>query len=128
MSTAAPTEAATPRPTKKPADGWDVSPAISYLARFAKALSHVIRIDIILMLHESETPLSPSKIADAKNRSLAHVSYHVRMLYAAKLIKRVRAVPRRGAMEHFYELTAEGTRLAEAIEKMDPKDLKSVGS
>jgi len=74
--------------------------------RLVKALAHPLRVRILGILDERTA--SPSEIAIELNASLGVVSYHVRKLHALKLIKLVKKVPRRGAVEHYY--TAEARR------------------
>lgn len=69
-----------------------------------KALAHPLRVQILNILDERTA--SPSEIATELNASLGVVSYHVRKLHQLKLIKLVKKVPRRGAVEHYYRAEA----------------------
>ncbi len=69
----------------------------------AKALAHPLRTRILAAL-EGRTR-SPSELASELDASLGVVSYHVRRLVALGLVKLVRRVPRRGAVEHYYAAT-----------------------
>jgi DNA-binding transcriptional ArsR family regulator len=69
----------------------------------AKALAHPLRARILTAL-EGRTA-SPSELASELEVPLGVLSYHVRRLTALGLVKLVRRVPRRGAVEHYY--TAE---------------------
>jgi DNA-binding transcriptional ArsR family regulator len=66
----------------------------------AKALAHPLRTRILTAL-EGRTA-SPSELAAELEAPLGVLSYHVRRLSALGLVKLVRRVPRRGAVEHYY--------------------------
>ena len=72
--------------------------------RLVKALAHPLRMRILAILEEKTA--SPSEIAIELGASLGVVSYHVRKLHSLKLIKLVKKVPRRGAVEHYYKAEA----------------------
>jgi hypothetical protein len=59
----------------------------------------------ILGLLEQQTA-SPSELAAELRVPLGNVSYHVRQLQSFGLIRLVRTTPRRGSIEHHYELVA----------------------
>jgi DNA-binding transcriptional ArsR family regulator len=69
----------------------------------ARALAHPLRARILVELEDRTA--SPSEIADELGAPLGVVSYHVRRLAALKLLKLVKRVPRRGAVEHYYTAT-----------------------
>ncbi len=66
------------------------------------ALSHVVRREILRLLHGSDLPRSPAQTAEELKRSLSTVSYHFRVLLLHKVVAAVREAPVRGAIEHFY--------------------------
>ena len=70
----------------------------------AKALAHPLRTRILTALEERTA--SPSELATELGAELGVVSYHVRRLVGLKLLKLVKSVPRRGAVEHYYTATA----------------------
>jgi DNA-binding transcriptional ArsR family regulator len=70
----------------------------------AKALAHPLRTRILAALEERTA--SPSELAAELGAEIGVVSYHVRRLAALKLLKLVNSVPRRGAVEHYYTVTA----------------------
>jgi DNA-binding transcriptional ArsR family regulator len=72
--------------------------------RVIKALAHPMRVQVLNVLEQRAA--SPSEIADELDLPLGNVSYHVRQLAASGLIRLVRETPRRGSVEHHYELTA----------------------
>jgi DNA-binding transcriptional ArsR family regulator len=72
--------------------------------RVIKALAHPMRVQVLNVLEQRAA--SPSEIADELDLPLGNVSYHVRQLAASGLIQLVRETPRRGSVEHHYELTA----------------------
>lgn len=67
----------------------------------AKALAHPLRVRILGLLEEGTA--SPSDLARELGGELSLVSYHVRRLEAAGLVKLVRRKQRRGAIEHYYK-------------------------
>lgn len=70
----------------------------------AKALAHPLRTHLLSAL-EGRTA-SPSELAVELDAPLGVLSYHVRRLNALGLVKLVKSVPRRGAVEHYYTATA----------------------
>ena len=73
--------------------------------RLIKVLAHPLRVRILAILEQRVA--SPSEIAGELEASLGVVSYHVRRLEALGLIKLVRKIPRRGAVEHYYRADAQ---------------------
>jgi DNA-binding transcriptional ArsR family regulator len=69
--------------------------------RLVKALAHPLRISIMRLVYDRVA--SPSEIAAELEAPLGNVSYHVRYLERAGLLKLVRTRPRRGAVEHYYK-------------------------
>lgn len=84
------------------------------------AFAHPLRIEVLKVL-STETTASPSGLIGTMGAGtkLPNVAYHVRQLHAAGLIHPVRTEPRRGAVEHFYELTADGKGVIAAIDKIE---------
>jgi DNA-binding transcriptional ArsR family regulator len=72
--------------------------------RVVKALAHPLRVQILGLLEHRTA--SPSELAAELNVPLGNVSYHVRQLQSFGLIRLVRTTPRRGSIEHHYELVA----------------------
>ncbi|PZS07992.1 MAG: hypothetical protein DLM64_13530 [Solirubrobacterales bacterium] len=70
----------------------------------AKALAHPLRGRVLAALEDRTA--SPSELARELDASLGVVSYHVRRLSALGLVKLVKRVPRRGAVEHYYTAKA----------------------
>lgn len=75
-------------------------------------LGHPLRTCIIEATAEAETA-SPRVLADALGHPLGDVSYHVRTLAGAGLLREAGTTPRRGAVEHFYAV--ERNRLRRAL-------------
>lgn len=75
------------------------------------ALAHPIRLAI---MRGASNEFSPKEVADTLGDvSIQLVSYHVRILRDAGLLKLSRTEPRRGALEHFYRASpAAAKRLA----------------
>jgi DNA-binding transcriptional ArsR family regulator len=72
--------------------------------RVVKALAHPLRVQILSLLEQQTA--SPSELAAELHVPLGNVSYHVRQLQSFGLIRLVRTTPRRGSIEHHYELVA----------------------
>jgi DNA-binding transcriptional ArsR family regulator len=89
----------------------------------AKALSHPVRVEILRVVAASG-PISPSTIATEISQDLPKLAYHVRELAALGLLDGTRDRQVRGVIEHFYDLTADGEAVIEAIElvlRLDPR-------
>jgi DNA-binding transcriptional ArsR family regulator len=69
--------------------------------RLVKAMAHPLRVQILGILEQRVA--SPRELADELEAPLGNVSYHVRTLSSLGLIKLVKKIPRRGAIEHYYE-------------------------
>lgn len=81
---------------------------------YAKALTHPLRVEILTRLdiaadsngsHDGQRAgaYSPSELATLMGAPLGNVSYHVRELVTAGLIKLAgKPAARRGALEHYY--------------------------
>lgn len=72
--------------------------------RIARAELNPIRTRVLEAFALAEEPISPSMLAKDLDERLGNVSYHVRTLLDQELIKLVDTQPRRGAVEHYYEL------------------------
>jgi DNA-binding transcriptional ArsR family regulator len=72
--------------------------------RVVKALAHPLRVQILGLLEQQTA--SPSELAAELRVPLGNVSYHVRQLQSFGLIRLARTTPRRGSIEHHYELVA----------------------
>lgn len=75
-----------------------------------------------MLLAGDEEGMSPTMLRAGLGThapSVTHVAYHVRVLAGDGLIKRTRMEPRRGAIEHYYAVTAAGRLAAELIELVD---------
>jgi DNA-binding transcriptional ArsR family regulator len=70
------------------------------------ALRHPLRRDILCHMADREA-VSPRELANALDRPLSNVSYHVRVLADRAAIALVRTEPVRGSTEHFYRVTIE---------------------
>lgn len=70
----------------------------------AKALSHPFRSHILATL--GDRIASPKEIADELEIEPRDLDYHIKVLIKVGMIKLRRTEKRRGAREHFYELSA----------------------
>jgi hypothetical protein len=66
------------------------------------ALDHVLRREILRLLHGFDGPRSPVWAAEKLDHPLSDVSYHFRALLKLKAIALDKQTPVRGAVEHFY--------------------------
>lgn len=75
--------------------------------RFAKALNHVLRQHILFAAMQGE--VSPIGLSKALGEGLSQVSYHVKVLRddCDGMLEETRTEPRRGAVEHYYQASAE---------------------
>lgn len=78
------------------------------------ALAHPIRRRVLEYVG-THGAASPSEMAALFNTDLGVVSYHVRRLHSSGLLKLTRKVPRRGAVEHYYDIASSDVR--EALEQ-----------
>ena len=88
-------------------------------------LAHPLRRSILYYLADEATgnkPTSPNELSKALDERLTNASYHVRQLAEKGLIDLADTTPRRGALEHYYQLTPLGRmavktgRLAEHVD------------
>lgn len=73
--------------------------------KIAKALGSPVRLEILTSIGTST--LSPNQLSQLKELAhlgLSKVSYHVKVLHNAGILKLVREESRRGAIEHFYQV------------------------
>jgi DNA-binding transcriptional ArsR family regulator len=73
-----------------------------------KAFAHPLRLEILRLL---DSRASPTELSRRLGAPLGSVSYHVRVLAELGALQLVDQAPRRGAIEHYYELTP-GLRMA----------------
>lgn len=84
------------------------------------ALGHPLRLDIVNSMAASDDAMSPiavDRLLGDESPGLPNVAYHVRHLDRAGLVKQKRTKARRGAVEHFFELTALGERAHQLMQK-----------
>jgi DNA-binding MarR family transcriptional regulator len=77
----------------------------------AKASMHPLQVQILE--RAAATPddrFSPNQLAQELGEKLGNVSYHVRTLLARGLLKKAGTTPRRGAVEHHYEIASKSLR------------------
>lgn len=78
-----------------------------------KALGHPLRLRIREALGDGRG--SPKQLSDLLGDPLGNTSYHVKRLADLGALKLVESVPRRGALEHVYELTPLGRAALELV-------------
>lgn len=72
----------------------------------AESSVHPTQLAILELLEEHGGRRSPVQMAEELGERLGNVSYHVRALASAGLLRAAGRRPRRGAVEHFYRLAA----------------------
>ena len=88
--------------------------AVDRLARELEGLGHPVRLRVVLAMEPADGSTSPTRLASHLGVPLGSMSYHVRCLADLELIELVGSRPRRGALEHLYELTARGQLLRQS--------------
>lgn len=79
--------------------------------QLAKAAMHPLQVRILERAAASpDERFSPNGLAREFGEKLGNVSYHVRTLLTAGLIKRAGTTPRRGAVEHHHKIAAKTLR------------------
>ena len=76
-----------------------------------QGLAHPLRRSILYHLADEANgnkPTSPNELSKALDEPLTNASYHVRQLAEKGLIALADTTPRRGALEHYYQLTQLG--------------------
>jgi DNA-binding transcriptional ArsR family regulator len=84
--------------------------------RLVKAISHPLRVEILVEIDRA--PMSPSEYAARSGDELSTVAYHFRELEKAGCLTIVDETPRRGAIEHYYEVTKRALFSDEAFAQM----------
>jgi predicted ArsR family transcriptional regulator len=79
---------------------------VSIDQQLAKALSHSTRARVLAAIANGEA--SPKQVADRLGEDVRNVAYHVRVLKRLGCVVLVETKQRRGATEHFYEVTERG--------------------
>jgi DNA-binding transcriptional ArsR family regulator len=86
------------------------------------SLNHPLRREILRRLADSTNGgVSPSMLAEDIPAPIGNVSYHVRCLLKAGVLKLEKVEPRRGAIEHFY------TRAGNSVDKKVTELLAFIG-
>jgi DNA-binding transcriptional ArsR family regulator len=75
-------------------------------ARRASLRPHAVRDQIVDVMRSYGRPISPTQLARVTGGTLGSVAYHVRTLAAAGVIELADEGRVRGAVEHYYALTA----------------------
>jgi predicted transcriptional regulator len=84
-------------------------------AELISALNHVLRREILRLMHSSPDARSPVDISEELGQPLAGVSYHVQILHRLGTITMVDTVQVRGALKHFYASTVEDHEIAQSL-------------
>jgi DNA-binding MarR family transcriptional regulator len=90
------------------------------IVRRLNGLGHPLRIAaLVTMGGAGEEGASPSTVARAMGTPLSNTSYHVRQLVQNGLLREVKQIPRRGAIEHYYALTDAGRTALELVAALE---------
>lgn len=90
------------------------------------ALSKKERVEIFAIF--CERIASPKEISDELDEGLSQVSYHVKVLRECDLIVEDHKVPRRGAVEHFYQAATPTLIPPAAWDYLPPTVRKSISA
>jgi DNA-binding transcriptional ArsR family regulator len=71
-----------------------------------KALNHPLRKELLRRYHGATEPLGPKELADALEKPISTVNYHVCELARLGAVELVEEEQRRGSVAHFYEATS----------------------
>ena len=86
-----------------------------------RGLAHPTRLLILDVLRDESAEMSPTQIADRldPDTGLANVAYHTRELASLGLLDPAGDRVARGALEHFYRLSARGQELIELVASLN---------
>lgn len=73
--------------------------------QMVSALAHPLRVRILDQLKEG--PSSPNRLSARMGEKLGNVSYHMNVLLKCDCIELVKTIPKRGAVEHIYQLKTQ---------------------
>jgi DNA-binding transcriptional ArsR family regulator len=76
---------------------------------------HPVREQIVDVMRAYGKPISPTQLARVTGKSLGSIAYHVRTLVSAGIVTLAGEGRVRGAVEHFYALVDEETRLSDEV-------------
>ncbi|HKF83639.1 MAG TPA: hypothetical protein VKB23_11840 [Solirubrobacterales bacterium] len=68
-------------------------------------LGNPLRKQLLRLYLQADGMRSPKELTVPTNSAISNVGYHVRILAEYKAIELVDTQPRRGSVEHFYEVT-----------------------
>lgn len=93
------------------------------VASICESVGHPIRLRVLAWgyAHPAER-ISSVRVAAELDEALPNVSYHVRKLHGAKMLRAAGEAQRRGAIEHFYVLTAQARRCMESFSRLVETD------
>lgn len=103
-----------------PGEGPEVRPNLEAVAGGCNALGHPLRLRLLYAMR-SRGESSPVELAAEVIRgegSVSTVAYHVRRLLDAGLIELAGTRPVRGALEHRYRLTGQGSDWLAALDSL----------
>lgn len=81
------------------------APALDW-ERLARSAMHPTKVAILATLAALDEPIAPKDLAVRLGERLENLSYHVRDLRRQELVVLARTEPRRGAVQHYYEIAA----------------------
>jgi DNA-binding transcriptional ArsR family regulator len=76
----------------------------------AEVSIHPLRLRILKRAASTDGKFSPVELAAEFGEPLGNVSYHVRELREAGLVRPAGTTPRRGAVQHYYKVAAKALR------------------
>jgi hypothetical protein len=90
-------------------------------ARLVRACSHPLRVRIMVELERA--PMSPVEYHAQFGGALEKIAYHFRVLAKCECVRIIDERPRRGAVEHIYEITKLALFSTEQFSKL-PESVK----
>lgn len=112
----------TPKNKKKSAAGQrEVASGGAIDQNIVRGLAHPLRVRILSVLNDRVA--SPNELSKELEEGLSQVSYHIKVLKDFEMIEMTHAVPRRGAVEHYYRATSR-VFVPSSVAKFWPKSVR----
>ena len=96
--------------------GREVTPAL------IAALDHPVRREILRLLGQQDTPISPVEMTESIDLKLSRLAYHARVLAKRRVTRLTHTRSVRGSTQHFYVSTVANNKLVDVILKGTEKD------
>lgn len=90
---------------------------VEAVADLLKLIGYPFRIHILNSFSDNLPERSPKEVSVTLGSGLGLTAYHMRILAEGGALELVRTEPRRGAEEHFYQMTSKGHYLKSVVQK-----------